>query len=153
MRFSMKNAALIVTAACVVATSALAAVSPLRIEAGWVRATPPGAQAGAAYFNLTNTGKTPDRLLGGSAPGVKRVEVHEMSVTGGVMRMRPLTDGLALPAGGTVALKPGGYHIMLIGLDGPLKAGSALPLTLRFEKAGQVTVTLPIKAPPPAGAH
>lgn len=149
----MKNAAFIAAAACLVATSALAAASPPRIDAGWVRATPPGAPAGAAYFTLTNPRKTPDRLLGGSAPGVKRVEVHEMSVTGGIMRMRPLTDGLTIPAGGTVALKPGGYHIMLIGLNSPLKAGDELRLTLRFERAGPVTVTLPIKAPPPAGAH
>ncbi len=149
----MKNAAFIAAAACLVATSALAAASTPRIAAGWVRATPPGAPAGAAYLTLTNPGKTPDRLLGGSAPGVKRVEVHEMSVTGGVMRMRPLTEGLAIPAGGTVVLKPGGYHIMLIGLDRPLKAGDTLRLTLRFEKAGSVEAVLPIKTPPAAGAH
>lgn len=149
----MKNPALIATAACLVATSALAAASAPRIEAGWVRATQPGAQAGAAYLNVTNTGKMPDRLLGGSAPGVKRVEIHEMSVTGGVMRMRHLAEGLPIPAGGTATLKPGGYHIMLIGLASPLKAGASLPLTLRFEKAGTVTVNLPIKTPPHAGGH
>ncbi|WP_201721575.1 copper chaperone PCu(A)C [Caulobacter sp. B11] len=149
----MKRMIYSATAACLIATSALAAASTPRIEAGWVRATPPAARAGAAYFNLTNPGKAPDRLLGGSAPGVERVEVHEMSMTDGIMRMRPLTDGLVIPAGGTVALKPGGYHIMLIGLARPLKAGESLPLTLRFEKAGKVTVTLPIKTPPAAGAH
>ncbi len=150
----MKRITVLAAVAGLVATSALAATSPLRVEGGWVRATPPGAPAGAAYFSVANTGKTPDRLLGGSAPGVKRVEVHEMSVAGGIMRMRPLGEGLPIPAGALVALKPGGYHIMLIGLDSPLKAGDTLPLTLNFEKAGQVVVNLPIKTPPPAtGAH
>lgn len=149
----MKNAVFIAAAACLVATSALAAASTPRIEAGWVRATPPGAPAGAAYLNLVNPGKSADRLLGGAAPGVDRVEVHEMSVSGGIMRMRALTEGLAIPGGGTVVLKPGGYHIMLIGLSRPLKAGDTLRLTLRFEKAGAVTVVLPVKTPPHAGGH
>lgn len=151
----MKIAAIFATVACLVASAALAAAPApaVRIDQAWVRATPPGAPAGAAYLTITNTGKVPDRLLGGAAAGVKRVEIHEMSMAGGVMRMRQLPDGLPIPAGGGVSLKPGGYHIMLIGLDQPLKAGETLPLTLKFEKAGEIVLRAPIKTPPAAGAH
>lgn len=120
----------------------------IKVENAWVRAAPVGATAGAAYVTLTNTGAVADRLIGGASTQAARVEVHEMSMDGGVMRMRPVDGGLAIPAGGTVALKPGGYHIMLIGLKGPLSAGGKLALTLKFEKAGALRLTLPVQAAP-----
>lgn len=120
----------------------------IKVENAWVRAAPVGATAGAAYMTLTNTGAAADRLIGGASTQAARVEVHEMSMDGGVMRMRPVDGGLAIPAGGTVALKPGGYHIMLIGLKSPLSAGGKLALTLKFEKAGAMRLTLPVQAAP-----
>ena len=130
-----------------------AKAGPIRIETLWARPTPPGAPTGGAYMTLVNTGAQADRLLGGSSPVSARLEVHEMSMADGIMRMRKL-DGLAIPAGGTVALKPGGLHIMLIGLKQPLKIGDRVPATLRFEKAGEVAVEFRVQAPPAAApAH
>jgi copper(I)-binding protein len=100
-------------------------------------------------LTLSNLGAAPDRLLGGATPVASQVEVHEMSMDGGVMRMRPVSGGLVIPAGGTVALKPGGYHIMLIGLKTPLTAGTMVPLTLRFEKAGLVKLQVPVRPAQP----
>ena len=131
-------------------TLALAATRPaISTAQAWVRAAPSGATAGAAYLTLSNLGSAPDRLLGGATPVASQVEVHEMSMDGGVMRMRPVLGGLVIPAGGTVALKPGGYHIMLIGLKTPLTAGSKVPLTLNFEKAGLVKLQVPVRPAQP----
>jgi copper(I)-binding protein len=77
-----------------------------------------------------------------------RLEVHEMTMTGGVMRMRPLSGGLAIPPGQTVALAPGGYHLMLIGPKRPFRLGAQVPATLRFAKAGPVKVTFVVQAAP-----
>jgi len=150
---SLAAASAVSAAAPVLAKDAMA--GPIRIESPWARPTPPGAPTGGAYMTLVNTGTQSDRLLGGSSPVSSRFEIHEMSMAGGVMRMRKL-DGLPVPAKGTVALKPGGYHVMLIGLKRPLKIGERVPATLRFEKAGEVTVEFKVQAPPavpPAHAH
>lgn len=120
--------------------------SPLEISHPWSRATPPGATTGAGYLAITNPGKTPDRLVGGSTPVAAKLEIHEMSMTGGVMRMRPVAGGLVIGAGQTVTLKPGGYHLMLIGLKRPLKAGEQVPVTLTFERAGPVKTALDVQA-------
>lgn len=149
--FNILTRRALLIAACLAAPPALAhaATRPaIKVENAWVRAAPVGATAGAAYMTLTNTGAAADRLIGGASTQAARVEVHEMSMDGGVMRMRPVDGGLAIPAGGTVALKPGGYHIMLIGLKGPLSAGGKLALTLKFEKAGAMRLTLPVQAAP-----
>lgn len=120
--------------------------SPLEISRPWSRATPPGATTGAGYLAIANPGKTPDRLVGGSTPVAAKLEIHEMSMTGGVMRMRPVAGGLVIGAGQTVTLKPGGYHLMLIGLKRPLKAGESVPVTLTFERAGPVKTALDVQA-------
>jgi uncharacterized protein YcnI len=128
----------------------------LVIEAPWVRATPAGAQVGAGYLKITNTGTAPDRLLGGSSPGANAVEVHEMSMSGGVMNMRQLDQGLEILPGKTIELKPGGHHLMLTGLREGLKAGETVKGILRFEKAGGVDVEFtiaPIGAQSPGHAH
>ena len=115
-------------------------VGPLVIEAPWARATPGGAQVGGAYLKITNTGAEADRLIGGSLPIAASVEVHEMSMTDGVMKMRKLEKGLEIKPGQTVELKPGGYHIMFMGLREGLKQGQPVKGTLVFEKAGTVEV-------------
>ena len=98
--------------------------------------------SGAAYMTLDNKTGTADRLTGASSNVAVQVQIHEMSVVNGVMQMRELADGLPFPAGGSVALKPGSYHVMLIGLKKPLTVGETFPLTLTFEKAGNISVTV-----------
>ena len=112
----------------------------LVIEAPWARATPGGAKVGGAYLKITNTGTEPDRLVGGSLPIATAVEVHEMSMTDGVMKMRKLEKGLEIKPGQTVELKPGGYHLMFTDLREGLKQGQPVKGTLQFEKAGSVEV-------------
>ena len=125
----------------------------LRIEHPWARPTVAGQSVGGAYLGLRNGGSTPDRLLGDSSPAATRLEVHEMRMDGDVMRMREVA-AIDLPAGKAVKLEPGGFHLMLIGLKAPLKAGDKLPLKLRFEKAGEVEVTLVVGSGPAAvGGH
>jgi periplasmic copper chaperone A len=116
----------------------------LQVGGGWSRATPGGAKVAGGYVRITNVGKEPDRLIGGSLSRAGRVEIHEMAVTDGVMRMRPLANGLEIKPGETVELKPGGLHIMFMDLSGPLKAGEAIPGTLVFEKAGTVEITFQV---------
>jgi copper(I)-binding protein len=115
-------------------------IGGLVIEAPWTRATPGGAKVGGAYLKITNTGTEPDRLVGGTLPVAATVEVHEMSMTDGVMKMRKLDKGLEIKPGETVELKPGGFHIMFTGLKSGLKQGETLKGTLQFEKAGSVEV-------------
>lgn len=113
----------------------------LEISGGFARATPPGAEVGGGFLTIRNDGSA-DRLVSASSPLAARVEIHEMAMQDNVMTMRPLPDGLALPAGETVALKPGGFHLMLMGLKQPLAEGETVPLTLTFEKAGSVDAAL-----------
>jgi periplasmic copper chaperone A len=112
----------------------------LKISAPWARATPKGAQVGGAYLTVTNMGGAADRLVGGSSAVAKEVQVHEMTMANGVMKMRPVAGGLEIKPGQTVTLKPGGYHIMFIGLKRPLKRGERFKVTLAFAKAGKVDV-------------
>jgi periplasmic copper chaperone A len=122
----------------------------------WSRATPPSAMSGAGYLTLTNKGSEPDRLIAASSPAAGRVEVHEMTMNGNVMRMRELEKGLEIPAGATVKLAPGGYHLMMTGLKGPFTKGARVPVTLTFEKAGSIDVEFGVEAlgaPGPGRAH
>jgi periplasmic copper chaperone A len=114
-------------------------VGSLVIEAPWARATPAGARVGGGYVKITNTGQQPDRLVGGSLPVASEVEVHEMTMNDGVMKMRKL-DGLEIKPGQSVELKPGGYHLMFTGLKEGLKDKQTLKGTLLFEKAGSVEI-------------
>jgi len=124
---------------------------PIMIERPWARATPPGAQTAAAYLTIMNHGAEDDVLVAASTPEAARVEFHETTITDGVMRMRPATRGVTVPAHGTIELKPdGGYHIMLGGLKAPLKSGTMLPMTLRFAKAGSIEVVFAVE---PIGAR
>lgn len=127
----------------------------LRIGHPWTRATAPTAKVGAGYMTIANRGGVPDRLVSASTDAAGRVEIHEMSMEAGVMRMRELAGGLPLPAGADVALKPGGYHLMLMDLRAPLKQGASIPVMLVFERAGRVQVKLKVEPPggPAGGAH
>jgi copper(I)-binding protein len=127
----------------------------LVITQAWSRATPGGAKIAGGYLTIENKGAAPDRLMGGSGDLAARIEVHEMATKDGVMTMRPLDKGLAIEPGKTVKLAPGGYHLMMMDLKGPLKQGDKVPLTLEFEKAGKVNLSLEVQgvgAQGPAGA-
>ena len=118
----------------------------LIISQAWSRATPGGAKVGGGYLTIENKGTAPDRLIGGSSDAAGKVEVHEMATNNGVMTMRPVDKGLTIDPGKTVKLAPGGYHLMLMDLKAPLKQGDKLPITLEFEKAGKVQVSLDVQA-------
>ena len=121
-------------------------VGSIAIEQPWARATPKGATIGAGYMKITNTGSEPDRLIGGSVSFAKRFEVHSMTMEQGVMKMREIKDGLEIKPGETVELKPGGYHVMFVDLQEPLKQGENVTVTLKFAKAGTVEVKYPVQA-------
>ncbi|HEU0159179.1 MAG TPA: copper chaperone PCu(A)C [Hyphomicrobiaceae bacterium] len=138
------------------AQSASYKVGDLTIQAPWARATPAGAKVGGAYLKITNAGAQADRLVGGSLAGAREVEVHEMSMSNNVMKMRHLKDGLEIKPGQTVELKPGSYHLMLTGLSEALKQGQKLKGSLTFEKAGSVEIeyiVAPIGATSGGHAH
>jgi len=120
-------------------------LGPLEIEHPWARATPAGAQVGGGFMTIVNHGTTADRLVSFSTDVAARGEIHEMAVKDGVMTMRPLAEGLEVPAGGEVVLKPGSFHLMLMGLKAPLKEGTRVPGTLTFEKAGTVQVEFAVE--------
>jgi periplasmic copper chaperone A len=135
------------TALLIVAASfAFAQNASIQIEQPWARATPAGASTGAVYLTITNKSQEMDRLLSVSSNVADKLQIHEMKVVNRVMEMREVTDGLPVAANGSLELKPGSYHVMLIGLKKPLKAGEVIPLTLDFEKAGRVSITAPVRA-------
>jgi periplasmic copper chaperone A len=117
----------------------------LVISQAWARATPKGAKIGGGFLTIENKGSAPDRLLGGSSDVAASLQVHEMSMDNGVMKMRPLDKGLTIDPGKTVKLAPGGYHLMMMDLKAPLKQGDKVAVTLDFEKAGKVAVSLDVQ--------
>ena len=126
----------------------------LVISQAWSRATPGGAKTGGGFLTIENKGSAPDKLVGVSADVAGKIEVHEMATDGGVMKMRPVEGGLTIDPGKTVKLAPGGLHLMMTDLRNPLKKGDKVPVTLQFEKAGKVQVTLDVQgigAPGPSG--
>ena len=123
------------------AMAAQAQVAP-KVEAAWARPTVAGQAGGGGFLKITG-GAAADRLVSGSAGVAKAVELHTMEMDGNVMRMRQI-DAIEVPAGQTIELKPGGRHIMFVGLTKTLKNGDHFPLTLRFEKAGEVRVDVKV---------
>jgi len=128
-----------------------ASISPVKagglvIEQPWSRATPNGAKVGGGYVRITNTGATPDRLVGGSFAASGRVELHDMSVSDGIMRMKPVDGGIPIAPGATIELKPGGSHAMFLDLRRPLREGDRVDGTLVFEKAGSVPITYAVRS-------
>ena len=152
-------------AAGIVAAIALFAAVPLaqahgyklgQLEIGhpYARATVPGQPAAGAYLSLENKGTASDKLVALSSPASKSAEIHTMAMEGNLMKMREVDGGLEIKPGQKIAMQPGnGYHIMLMGLSKPLKAGDKVPLTLTFEKAGKVEVTLNVEDPAAASAQ
>lgn len=139
----------VVAAALAVVASARAhdyRAGALVIGHPWSRQTAPRQAVGAGYLTITNTGKTDDRLLSAASSAATQVQVHTVGLVDGVMRMRELRDGLHIPAGQSVTLRPGGYHIMLIGLKAPLARGAMVPAELRFARAGRVNVAFRVEA-------
>jgi len=120
-------------------------VGNLQIIKPSVRATSPGQSISSAYLTIENKGSTTDRLVAVSFARAKEVQLHEMKMDGDKMMMRQMT-GIEIPANGSVELKPGGYHLMLMGLDSAIKDGEQLKMTLQFEKAGKVDVVFPSQA-------
>ncbi len=118
----------------------------VRVEHPWAAPTPPGASVGAAYMTIRNTGDVPIRLTGAITPAAERVELHEMTMDGGIMRMRPLTQGIVVPPGGAFRFAPGGAHLMLIGLRKALALEEFIDLRLVFEGGHTVDVELYVEA-------
>lgn len=124
---------------------ASASLGDLAITSGWARATLPGQKSAGGYLLISNTGTAADRLIGAASPSAGKTEVHTMEIVNDVMTMRPVEGGLEIPAGGSVELKPGGYHIMFMGISEPFAEGTNVPVTLQFETAGNVELELPVR--------
>ena len=131
-----------------IATAATAQTGQVEVKDAWARATPGKAETGAAY--LTIQSPVADRLVGVSTPVAKKAGLHTMATEGSVMKMRSLS-GIDVPANQAVALKPGGTHIMLEGLNEPLQAGKSFPLMLNFEKGGQKQIEVAVEKAGAAG--
>jgi copper(I)-binding protein len=123
----------------------------LAIGHPWTR--PTRGQTGAGYMKIGNSGTTPDRLTGGKSPAAEAVQIHEMHMDRGVMRMREIEGGFAIPAGATVEMKPGGVHLMLFGLKQPFELKQRVPLTLVFERSGTIDVELVVQMGEQTPAH
>ena len=124
----------------------------IEIGSPWARASSlSGRQDGAGFFTVTNKGTAYDRLISASSPASDRIEIHAIKVEGPILRMRERENGLALPPGVTLTLKPRGYHLLLIGLKKPLELGALVPVTLTFEEAGTLDVELVVAAAGPVG--
>jgi len=132
------------TIAAIITSAADASAGDVDVTNAFARASAaPAAKSGAAYVTIVNQGAESDRLVAVSTPAARSSELHRTVMDGDVMKMEPVHD-LEIPANGTLAMSPGGMHIMLMGLGAPLKAGETIDLTLTFEKAGDVTVKVPI---------
>lgn len=117
----------------------------LQINEPYTRTTPPMAAVAGGFMTITNSGTEVDTFLGGSASFAEAVEVHEMSMVDGIMKMRRLENGLQISPNEAVELKPGGYHLMLINPSEPMKEGNKHKMTLSFKQAGDIEVELEVK--------
>ena len=148
-RFAL-TAALLFLAAC---SPKPASPPGVTVDGAWIRATQPGAKTAAGYVTLTNTGSQLDKLVSAASPAAAMVSVHESKTMEGMAKMAAV-PALELPPGKTVALAPGGHHIMFMDLAGPLAAGDRALVSLTFERAGTVTVPFAVgNAPPETGEH
>lgn len=121
----------------------------LEMHKPWARSSsrPQPNNFAGAFLSITNKGPDDDRLVAASSPLAERIELCGIKVVGAAIDMRPLTNGVAIPAGNTATLKPRGYHLLLLGVKAPLAKGSALPVTLTFAKAGTVDVAFAVEEP------
>ncbi len=132
--------------ACAQTNEVLSKDGTILVQTPWTRATPNGAKVAGGYITIINKGTAPDRLIGGSAKIAGRMEIHEMAVDNGVMKMRELPKGLEIKPGETVELKPGGFHLMLMDLKEPAVDGGKIEGTLVFEKAGTIEIIYKVRA-------
>jgi copper(I)-binding protein len=128
-------------------------VGELEITMPWSREIPPNAPVAAGFLSIRNGGASDDRLVGVRSDASERVEIHEVRHEDGVARMRELTDGLLIPAGSTVELKPGGYHLMFITPKDGFKQDDVVLATLQFEKAGEVQVAFKVRPSTATGSQ
>jgi hypothetical protein len=142
----MKTKQLFAAAALALAASLVAA--QVKVEGAWARPTVPGQQAGGGYLTLTSP--VADKLLGGSTIAAERFELHSMVMKGDVMEMREVEGGVDLPAGRKVEFKPGGLHVMFMGLKAPLKVGTKVPVTLNLQKGGELKVEFEVTSKAPS---
>ncbi len=136
--------------------AAVFTVGDLELAGGFTRATLPNAPVGGGFLTITNHGTADDRLLSASSPIAADTQIHEMKMEGDVMKMTELPDGLLIPAGETVTLSPGGFHLMFMSLNQALVEGTEVPVTLTFEHAGTIDIALGvagISADAPGGHH
>ena len=127
------------------AGSATFKLGDLTVTSPWTRATPGGAKIAGGYLKITNNGTSADRFVGAKSEATDRVEIHEMSMSDGIMKMRPSSDGLEIKPGEAVELKSGGYHLMFMDLKQPLKPGETFRAALQFEKAGPLEVDFSVR--------
>lgn len=149
---SLKSTLLVGFAATLFASPAFADIT---VEDAYARSSGPSAKTGAAFFVIKNTGHDEDRLIDATSDMAKRVELHtHIHGDDGVMKMRRDEDGFEVPAMGTHALKRGADHVMLMGLNAPMVQGESFDVTLTFENAGEITITVPVdlERTPDAGA-
>lgn len=119
--------------------------STLAIANAWALISPKGAKVAAGYFVVANGGIESDRLVSATSPRAARTEIHEIVLEGTVAKMRPVAGGIEVPPGGSAVLKEDGLHVMFIDVDAPFTEGETIPVTLTFEKAGNVDVTMKVK--------
>jgi copper(I)-binding protein len=120
-------------------------VGELKIDHPWARATPGAIKTGAIYFSVTAQGDTPDRLIAVETPRAAKAEMHTQILDGDVMKMRQVS-AIEINPGEPTVLKPGGMHIMLVGLTAPMREKERFPMTLTFEKAGKIEVQIAVEA-------
>ena len=123
----------------------------IKVDDAWARPTLGQARNGAAYLTISTTG-TADRLIAASAPVAGKTELHTMTMNNNVMQMRPV-DAIQVTPGTDVKLQPGGLHVMLLDLKSPLKLGEKFPLTLKFERGGEIQVQVEVRQPRAGGGH
>ena len=154
LRAALAAAILVITPAF--AHNGVTHLGPINISLPFTRATLPNAPVGGGFLTIENTGTEADRLVSVTSTVAGATQIHEMAMQGDVMKMRELADGIEIPAGETVILAPGGFHIMFMGLKQAFVEGETVAVTLTFEKAGSVEVLLPVEAAAadaPAGMH
>jgi len=132
------------------ALAATPAAAQIKVEEAWMRATPPGAKIAAGYLIVRNAGAA-DRLISVSSPAAERVETHITARDGDILRMREV-KGYDVPAKGMLELKPGGSHLMFVNVKAPLKEGTSVPATLKFQRAGEVKLEFQVR-PLAGGEH
>jgi len=126
---------------------------PISVKDAWSRATPEGTDVGVGYLTITNDGDAPDRLVSAEAAFAGQAEIHQMAMNNGVMHMRPVPEGVTVPSKGKLVFSPDSYHLMFMGLKGPLKEGDTVAGSLTFKHAGKVEVTFHVESMGASGSE